>query len=149
MTSKELLKVLNDNSEASMDILLPLGDTVPGHFHVTEVGKVQKTFIDCGGTKRETAACVLQVWVAGDTHHRLKAGKLAKIIKLAEPIIGNDLPVEIEYGSEYLSQYPVLNVEVKDHGLEFKLGVKTTACLAPDKCGVKSLNVCCGTTGCC
>ena len=31
---------------------LPNGDLVPRHFHVTEVGKVTKHFIDCGGTVR-------------------------------------------------------------------------------------------------
>ena len=29
---------------------LPDGSLVPSHFHVTEVGKVTKHFIDCGGT---------------------------------------------------------------------------------------------------
>lgn len=28
---------------------LPNGDLVPTHFHVTEIGKVTKHFIDCGG----------------------------------------------------------------------------------------------------
>ena len=31
---------------------LPNGDLVPNHFHVTEVGKITKHFIDCGGTVR-------------------------------------------------------------------------------------------------
>ena len=31
---------------------LPDGSLVPSHFHVTEVGKVSKHFIDCGGTLR-------------------------------------------------------------------------------------------------
>jgi hypothetical protein len=28
------------------------GQLVPAHFHITEVGKVSKHFIDCGGTIR-------------------------------------------------------------------------------------------------
>ena len=32
---------------------LPDGSLVPSHFHVTEVGKVSKHFIDCGGTVRQ------------------------------------------------------------------------------------------------
>jgi hypothetical protein len=32
---------------------------VPTHYHITEVGKVQKDFIDCGGTVRSSTACVL------------------------------------------------------------------------------------------
>ncbi len=31
---------------------LPNGELVPNHFHVTEVGKITKNFIDCGGTLR-------------------------------------------------------------------------------------------------
>ena len=31
---------------------LPNGDLVPNHFHVTEVGRVTKNFIDCGGKIR-------------------------------------------------------------------------------------------------
>ena len=32
---------------------LPNGELVPNHFHVTEVGKITKHFIDCGGTERK------------------------------------------------------------------------------------------------
>ena len=31
---------------------LPNGELVPSHFHVTEVGKITKDFIDCGGKVR-------------------------------------------------------------------------------------------------
>ena len=32
---------------------LPNGTLVPAHFHVTEIGKVHKDFIDCGGKRRQ------------------------------------------------------------------------------------------------
>ena len=32
---------------------LPSKQFVPVHFHVTEVGTIQKHFIDCGGTVRK------------------------------------------------------------------------------------------------
>ena len=32
---------------------LPDGSLVPNHFHITEVGKVTKHFIDCGGVIRK------------------------------------------------------------------------------------------------
>ena len=35
-----------------IEFALPDGTLVPSHFHVTEVGKVTKHFIDCGGTVR-------------------------------------------------------------------------------------------------
>ena len=34
---------------------LPNGELVPSHFHVTEVGKITKHFIDCGGVVRNGA----------------------------------------------------------------------------------------------
>ncbi|CAM4098801.1 hypothetical protein GILI108418_04590 [Gillisia limnaea] len=35
-----------------LQFVLPDGNLVPRHFHVTEIGKVTKHYIDCGGTER-------------------------------------------------------------------------------------------------
>jgi hypothetical protein len=136
MNFHKFLDLVKNSPSMDMHIMLPDGTFVPSHFHVTEVGKVNKKFIDCGGTHREINSCVLQVWVAHDVDHRLKSDKLAKILNLATPILEDDLPLEIEYGSEYVSQYPVGSVEVTPKGLLLLLGSKHTECLAPDKCGV-------------
>ena len=40
------------NKIESVKFLLPNGDLIPDHFHVTEVGIVTKNFIDCGGVIR-------------------------------------------------------------------------------------------------
>ena len=142
MNLQAFLDLVSANPGASVHLMLPDGDFVPEHFHVTEVGRVQKDFIDCGGTVRSSASCVLQVWVANDLDHRLDAAKLAKIVRLAEPILkSEELPVEVEYESGRISQYPVTGAEVTPGGLLFHLGGKHTECLAPDKCGVG--------TGCC
>lgn len=139
MNFHKFLDLVKNNPPMNMHIMLPDGTFVPSHFHVTEVGKVNKKFIDCGGTHREVNSCVLQVWVAHDVDHRLKSDKLVKILDLAQPVLGvDDLPLEIEYGSEYVSQYPVGSVEVTPKGLLLLLGSKHTECLAPDKCGVGS-----------
>lgn len=124
--------------DAALHFMLSDGEFVPAHFHVTEVGKVRKDFIDCGGTVRSTASCVLQVWVATDTDHRLTAGKLAKIVALADGILGDeDPPVEVEYDvAGAITQLPLGGVEDTPGGLLFVLGTKHTACLAPDRCGV-------------
>ncbi len=50
---------------------LPNGELVPSHFHVTEVGKVSKHFIDCGGTVRDEEVVNFQLWNANDYDHRL------------------------------------------------------------------------------
>ena len=67
MNVSEFRAVLTNNPDAALHLMLPDGDFVPAHFHVTEVGRVQKDFIDCGGTTRSAVSCLLQVWVAKDT----------------------------------------------------------------------------------
>jgi hypothetical protein len=146
MIVKQLINLLDSHHDASLHLMLPSGDFVPSHFHVTEAGRVQKNFIDCGGTRRESVSCVLQVWTANDLGHRLPAGRLAKILKLAEPLLGSDeLPVEIEYGPDVSSQFIVSNAVITPKGLLLELAGKRTDCLARDKCGVGG----CGSEGCC
>ena len=146
MTVDQLIGALTANP-GPIHLMLPDGGFVPAHFHVTEVGRVQKDFIDCGGTVRSSKACVLQVWVADDTHHRLDAGKLARVVQLAAPLLdGTDLPVEVEYDAGYITQLPVTAAEATPAGLLFHLGGKHTACLAPDRCGVGGAA---GAPGCC
>jgi hypothetical protein len=50
---------------------LPNGELVAPHFHVTEVGKITKHFIDCGGTIRSEEVANFQLWEAQDYDHRL------------------------------------------------------------------------------
>ena len=54
---------------------LPNGTLVPNHFHVTEVGKISKHFIDCGGTVRTENVANFQLWEADDYDHRLHPEK--------------------------------------------------------------------------
>lgn len=137
MTVGELRSVLTQTPDAGLHLMLPGGDFVPAHFHVTEVGRVQKDFIDCGGTRRSAVSCLLQVWVANDADHRLTTTKLAGILTMAAPLLKSDeLPVEIEYERDAVSQFPVAAAEVTPAGVLFHLGVKHTDCLAPDQCGV-------------
>lgn len=133
--------VLRRGGERAVRFQLPSGELIPAHFHVTEVGRVDKHFIDCGGTRRQTTSCLLQTWVASDVDHRLTAAKLAGILDLAEPVLGSsDLPVEVEHGADVASQYAVSDFELSDEAFTFVLTGKKTDCLAPDKCGV---------SGCC
>lgn len=151
MNLDTFVAVLAGNPAAALHLMLPDGSFVPAHFHVTEVGRVQKDFIDCGGTKRSATTCVLQVWVADDTHHRLDTTKLAKIIQIGTPLFPSmSLPVEVEYEQGVVSQFPVHEAEVTPSGVLLHLGTKHTACLAPDRCGVGALETaCCSTPGCC
>lgn len=160
MNLTEFRALLRDHPAKTPSFRLPGGEAIPAQAHVTEVGHVAKRFIDCGGTVRSTEACVLQTWIdAGDDAHRLTAGRLAKIIDLAAPILpAHDLPVEIEHETGVLSQYPVTGHSVADDALVFQLGTKHTDCLAKELCGIGTIkigapvdnkNSCCGPSGCC
>ena len=151
MILDDFVRVLSENPAAALHLMLPDGSFVPAHYHVTEVGRVQKDFIDCGGTTRSATTCVLQVWVADDTDHRLDTTKLAVIVRLAAPLLkATDLPVEVEYENGVVSQFPVTAAEVTPSGVLLHLGTKHTACLAMDRCGVGAADAaCCTTPGCC
>jgi hypothetical protein len=108
------------------------GNSVPEHFHVTEVGIITKDFIDCGGTVRHEKVANFQLWDADDYEHRLKAGKLLHIISLSEQVLGmEDLEIEVEYQAETIGKY-----DLGFDGQNFLLLAKKTACLAMEKCGV-------------
>lgn len=137
MNVQKFNHLLAKNLDAAVYVMLPGGEFVPDHFHITEVGRVHKQFIDCGGTRRESLSCVLQVWVANDTDHRLSSTTLSRIMKAAVGFVNDDMPLVVEYGSETVATYPLGDVEVTPKGLLLVLGAKPTACLAPDKCGVE------------
>ncbi len=108
------------------------GNSVPEHFHVTEVGIIIKDFIDCGGTVRHEKVANFQLWDADDYEHRLKAGKLLHIISLSEKVLGmEDMEIEVEYQAETIGKY-----DLGFDGKNFLLLAKKTACLAMEKCGV-------------
>jgi hypothetical protein len=143
MTVREFRTLLEAHPGLTMHFMLPDKAFVPSHYHITEIGRVHKDFIDCGGTVRSTTACVLQVWVANDVDHRLETTKLAKIMEVARPLLqSDDLPVDVEYEDAVVSQYPIGGAEITPGGILFYLGTKHTACLAPDKCGVDGKGCC-------
>lgn len=110
----------------------PDGSFVPEHFHVTEVGSIQKHFIDCGGTIRKEQVVNFQLWNANDYEHRLKPGKLLKIIQLSEEKLGiEDNEIEVEYQGDTIGKY-----DLSFNGKNFVLVSKNTACLASDSCGI-------------
>lgn len=126
---------LQRHPEAELRFVLPDGDVIPAHAHITEAGRIDKSFIDCGGTIRQTSACTLQAWVADDVEHRFLPGKLAGVLDIAAPLFrSDDLEVEVEYEDCAISQFPVLEATAADGVLTFHLGSKHTDCLAKDVC---------------
>jgi hypothetical protein len=115
-----------------VNFILPDGNQVPAHFHVTEVGQVTKKYIDCGGTLREESKVTFQLWEDGDVDHRLAASKLLNIIGLAERLLSiPDLEVEVEYQGDTIGRYGL-----DFNGPDFLLTATQTDCLAKDKCGI-------------
>ncbi|MDH6252332.1 hypothetical protein M2347_002059 [Chryseobacterium sp. H1D6B] len=129
---KEILPTLEN-----VEFQLENGTFVPEHFHVTEVGQINKKFIDCGGVIREESVVNFQLWNADDYEHRLKPGKLLSIIKLSEEKLGiENNEIEVEYQSDTIGKY-----DLDFNGKTFVLKSKTTACLAQDACGIPSEKV--------
>jgi hypothetical protein len=152
MKTSLLLKTLCDHPGSNLRFILPDGGIIPAHAHVTEVGRVDKTFLDCGGTARRNSSLCLQTWVADDIDHRLAAGKLAAIIDRAAPILGNDdLEAEIEYEDGFISQFPIESATPQGELIAFTLGTKHTDCLAKEIClpTPQESSSCCSGTGCC
>ncbi|MCG1035505.1 DUF6428 family protein [Polaribacter sargassicola] len=124
---KSALKGLN-----TIAFQLPNGTLVPNHFHVTEVGKITKHFIDCGGTVRNEEVVNFQLWNANDYDHRLHPEKLVSIIELSEKVLGiEDLEIEVEYQAETIGKFGL-----EFDGTNFLLTTKQTDCLAQDQCGI-------------
>ena len=152
---KSILKKLD-----TIAFQLPNGELVPNHFHVTEVGKVTKNFIDCGGTVRNEEVANFQLWEANDYDHRLHPEKLVHIIELSE----NKLQIpDLEIEVEYQMKDTIGKFDLDFDGTNFLLISKLTDCLAKDKCGIptekpkvkigewkqKETSCCAPESGCC
>lgn len=141
MILSEFKKRLSENSNRNIRFVLPTGGKVPPHAHVTEVARMDKQFIDCGGKFRTETVCRLQTWFADDTDHRLAAGKLLAILdKSASFLETEDLEVDVEHEAPFISQFPISSVTVSGDSLMVELGIRRTACLAEDKCLPPALN---------
>lgn len=156
MKTSELLAILRAHPAHHLQFILPDGGRVPIHAHITEVGRVDKTFLDCGATVRRLSYLCLQSWVADDTDHRLPAEKLADIIDRAAPILGEeDLDAELEYEDGFISQFPLETARIEGNLIHFMLGTKHTDCLAKEIClppanaAGEDGSSCCSGSGCC
>ncbi|WP_124979145.1 DUF6428 family protein [Nonlabens xiamenensis] len=108
------------------------GQQVPAHFHVTEVGKILRHFVDCGGTERLETKINFQLWTDDDTDHRLSPQKLLSIISMAETTLGlPNAQIEVEYQSHTIGKYLL-----EHDGTNFHLVSTATDCLAKEACGI-------------
>jgi hypothetical protein len=116
----------------SVHFLMPNGEKIPPHFHITEVGSIKKDFIDCGGTRRTESVINFQLWEDQDFDHRLTPEKLLGIINLSQDVLRfNDDEVEVEYQQGTIGKFGLTF-----DGNQFLLTNKKTDCLALDACGI-------------
>ena len=159
MILSELKDLFARHPDRSFRLSLPGDSEVPVSFHITEVGRVQKTFLDCGGTLRERTTCQLQVWVGKDYEHRIETGKMAAILEKGKSLLPDDsIPVEIEYEDRVISQYTIEGHDLTEEAVVLRLAHKHTECLAPELCGLQMPGLrlptiggkvsCCGPGGC-
>lgn len=132
------------------------GKQIPQHFHVTEIGRIQKHFIDCGGTIRKENRINFQLWIADDYDHRLSTNKLKSIIQLSKKQLElEDAEVEVEYQQNTIGKF-----NISFNGKEFVLENSQTDCLAKTSCGIPqekrkvglselTKNTCSPNSGCC
>lgn len=148
---KQHLKALEN-----LNFILPNGEKVPAHFHITEIGLISKHFVDCGGDVHQEKSANIQIWVTEDLEHRLSPAGLLNIADISKKVLGDeDLEIEVEFQTETIGKY----------ALDFKFGhfvlvAKQTDCLAKLQCGIpqpkqlvnlagKSAAVCTPGGGCC
>ena len=135
MTLRDLKTLLLLHPGKSFRLLLPRGEQVPVAFHITEIARLRKDFIDCGGRPHTSEVCQLQAWIGPDGDHRLTAGKLSAILrKTGDLFPSENIPLQLEYEDGLLSQFPVTSYRVTSSEVLLILALKHADCLAPDVC---------------
>ena len=139
MKLHDLKAVLRQHPDASPRFILPDGEQIPSHAHVTEVGHAVKNFIDCGGVSGKSEAVVLQTHVMDDTEHRLTSDRLAKILDLGDRVLPHDdLEVHVEYDCCVVAQYPIAEAKAAGKHLDLILEKKQTQCLARERANAEA-----------
>lgn len=151
-------QVLRDYPDKRIEFVLPDGQAVPAHFHITDVGSVFRHFIDCGGQIRDEAYVQIQLWLGADSEHRLTARTAGKILQQSQSVLARlpDLAhsaVMIEYQTNLTALYALGEVRVTAEALLFGLQPTQTQCLAAlrherDK-QRGEVSACCGQSACC
>jgi hypothetical protein len=138
MKLSDFTSLLTHYENLPFKLLLPGGGEVPQSFHITEVGHVNKQFVDCGERYHQSNTVQLQAWVGEDEEHRLAAGKLTTILAKAAsallPPDAGEFPVEIEYENLELTQFRIAGYDVQNGAVVLRLESKHTDCLAKDVC---------------
>src|SRR6266487_363696 len=150
MTFHDLENALEANPELFPRFVLPDENYIPAHAHVTEVGHVVRTFIDCGGLTGKEEKVVLQTHVGNDTDHRLRSDRFAKILLLGNRVIPSaDLDVDVEYDCCVVAQYPITEATPDGEHLNLILQRGRTQCRARERRESETAASCCATSAAC
>jgi hypothetical protein len=150
MTLHDLQYALDANPKLFLRFVLPDGDYIPAHAHVTEVGHLVRNFIDCGGLTGKDEKVVLQTHVGDDTDHRLRSDRLAKILRLGNRVIPSaDLDVDVEYDCCVVAQYPIAEARPDGEHLNLILQRGRTQCRARTRREIETTARCCATSAAC
>ena len=150
MTLHDLQDALEANPKLFPRFVLPNGDYIPAHAHLTEVGHVVRNFIDCGGLTGKEEKAVLQTHVGNDTNHRLRSERFAKILQLGNRVIPSaDLDVAVEYDCCVVAQYPVAEARADGEHLNLILRRDRTQCRARERRQPETAAACCATSAAC
>jgi hypothetical protein len=151
MTLQDLHDALKINPQRFLRFVLPHGDYIPAHAHVTEVGHLVRNFIDCGGLIGREEKVVLQTHVGDDTDHRLRSDRFAKILQLGNRVIPSaELDVDVEYDCCVVAQYPIAEAKPDGEHLNLILRRERTQCRAAARRDSAIAADCCATsTTCC
>ena len=151
MTLHDLQNALEANPKQFPRFVLPDGDYIPAHAHVTEVGHVVRNFIDCGELTGKEEKILLQTHVGDDTDHRLRSDRFAKILQMGNRVIPSaDLDVDVEYDCCVVAQYPIAEAAPDGEHLNLILQRGRTQCRARERRKSETPASCCATsTACC
>ena len=147
MKLNQLLPLLD--SKDQLTFLTPEGLTVPAHAHVTEVGVISKTFIDCGYNLRQSNNISFQVHVAQDVEHRLAPGKFKNIlIDTTNRLNAGNFDVEVEV----MHRGTIGKYGLDFNGQSLVLTPTATDCLAKEECNIpenQEAEPCCAPNSAC
>jgi hypothetical protein len=150
MTLRDLENALEANPRLFPRFVLPDGDFIPAHAHVTEVGHLVRNFIDCGGRTGKEEKVVLQTHVGDDTDHRLRSDRFARILQLGTRVIPNaNLNVDVEYDCCVVAQYPIAEAAPDGEHLNLILRRGRTQCRARERREPETATDCCVTSAAC
>ncbi len=150
MTFSDLLNALKADPQRLTRFVLPNGEYIPAHAHVTEVGHLVRNFIDCGGLTGNEEKVVLQTHVGSDTNHRLRSDRFANILQLGSRVIPSaNLDVNVEYDCCVVAQYPMAEAKPDGEHLNLILRRNRTQCRARERRESQAATECCATSAAC